>query len=176
MMADFMRGKPTPELPENIKKGIILHRAIDDFTDHHSINHEAMQHFKETAGRFSPVFLDIAYDYFLAGHTHYFPNQEALNHFAQETYNKLEKHLAHTDERFQTMFYRMRDQNWLARYNKDESMERSFNSVTYRTKHITDTGPIFESFLQHKNELKAAFDAFFPALETHVKNLLFRVD
>lgn len=176
MMADFIRGKPLPALPEDIRKGIYLHRAIDDYTDHHPVNHEAYDAFRETAGRFSPVFLDIAYDYFLASHTNYFPNQTLLDAFAADTYQKIENNISYTDERFQSMFFRMRDQNWLARYNKTASMERSFFSVTYRTKHITDTKPVFEAFLKHQTELKQAFDTFFPDLENHVKEMLFRVD
>lgn len=175
MMADYIRGKPTSDLPQKIREGILLHREIDDFTDHHAVNHEATKYFKETAGRFAPVFLDIAYDYFLASHSTYFPSQENLDAFAKDTYVKIAKHLQHTDERFQSMFQRMSQQNWLARYNQTESMERSFHSVTYRTKHITDTQPIFQAFLQHKTELKAAFDVFFPQVEAHVKNMLFRV-
>ena len=174
MMADFIRGKPLPELPEAIRQGIVLHREIDDFTDHHAINHEAYAFFRPSAGKFAPVFLDIAYDYFLSNHPAYFPDQESLNRFAADTYRGIGQHLAHTDERFQQMFVRMRDQNWLARYNQTESMARSFHSVTYRTKHITDTEPIFEAFLTHQTGLKAAFDAFFPDLEQHVKNMLFR--
>lgn len=175
MMADFIRGKPLPHLPEDIKKGIILHRAIDDFTDHYAGNHEAYSFFRESAGRFAPVFLDIAYDYFLANHKSYFPTQQVLDKFAADTYQQIENNLSHTDERFQTMFFRMRDQNWLARYNKTENIERSFFSVTYRTKHVTDTQPVFAAFLKYENELKSAFDAFFPDLEKHVKEMLFRV-
>jgi len=173
MMADFMRGKPTPDLPEDIRRGIVLHRAIDDFTDHHHTNHEAYQIFRPSAGRFAPVFLDIAYDYFLARHTHYFPTQKHLDDFAAQTYRGIENHLQHTGERFQGMFVRMRDQNWLARYNKPESIARSFHSVTYRTTHVTDTRPVFEAFTENEKALKSAFDAFFPDLVAHVKNMLF---
>lgn len=174
LMADFIRGKPAPELPADIRKGILLHREIDDFTDHHPVNHEAFNFFRPTAGRFAPVFLDIAYDYFLATSPVYFPDRQALETFADETYRGVDQHLAHTGERFQSMYVRMRDQNWLARYNRTESIARSFHSVTYRTTHVTDTAPVFQAFLDREDGLRAAFDAFFPDLVTHVKNMLFR--
>ena len=174
MMADFIRGKPLPALPEKIREGIRVHREIDDFTDHHPVNREAYTVFKPSAGRFAPVFLDIAYDYFLANDTRYFTGQRALDDFAENTYREVEKHLAHTGDRFPQLFARMRDQNWLARYNQTQSMERSFHSLTYRTPHITDTAPVFAAFMEHENRLEAAFGAFFPDLEQHVKNMLFR--
>lgn len=175
MMADFTRGKPTPSLPEKIKNGILLHREIDDFTDHHPINIATYALFRESAGRFAPVFLDIAYDYFLANSSQYFPTQEKREAFAQNTYQAIEKHIEHTGERFQELFFRMKAQNWLARYNQKESIARSFHSVTYRTKHITNTDTIFEAFEKQENQLQQAFDSFFPELETHVKKMLFRL-
>lgn len=174
LMADFIRGKPLPDLPEEIRKGIYLHREIDDFTDHHAVNHEAYEFFKPTAGRFAPVFLDIAYDYFLATDTRYFADQTALDRFSEQTYQHVERHLEHTGERFQEMFKHMRHRNWLANYNKPQSIARSFHGITYRTKHITDTAPIYAAFLSHENGLREAFGRFFPDLEAHVKNMLFR--
>lgn len=172
-MADFIRGKPLPNLPAGIQNGIRLHRAIDDFTDKHEINAQAYAYLRSSSGRLAPVFLDIAYDYFLASHAHYFPNEAALGMFAAETFDKVDAQLMHTDERFSSMYARMKEQNWLLKYREKENMARSFNSVTYRTKLITDTTPVFEEFLKNEKELKSAFDAFFPDLEVHVKNMLF---
>jgi len=36
-IADEIKGKSYKEFPKDIQKGIILHRAIDDFTDHHPL-------------------------------------------------------------------------------------------------------------------------------------------
>ena len=35
MISDFVKGKARFQYPEGIQKGIMLHRAIDDFTDTH---------------------------------------------------------------------------------------------------------------------------------------------
>jgi len=173
LMADFIRGKPLPNLPASIQNGIRLHRAIDDFTDKHEINRQAYAYLRSSSGRLAPVFLDIAYDYFLASHGYYFPNETVLSKFAHETYEKVDAQLMHTDNRFSSMYARMKEQNWLLKYRDKANMARSFNSVTYRTKLITNTAPVFEEFLKNENELKSAFDAFFPDLEIHVKNMLF---
>ena len=36
-IADFVKGKKKDDYPPAIKKGIELHRSIDDFTDHHPL-------------------------------------------------------------------------------------------------------------------------------------------
>lgn len=175
LMADLVRGKPLTELPERIKKGIELHREIDRFTDDHPVNHEAYRIFRSSGGRLAPVFLDIVYDYFLANHVHFFQNESALHDFAMVTYVKIEGQLHHTQPRFQELFENMKTRNWLYNYRIRENMARSIHSVTYRTKLIENTTPVFEAFLENENELKSAFDAFFPDLERHVKNMLFSI-
>ena len=46
MIADFVKNRDVARLPESIQKGIKLHRAIDTFTDAHSLIHEAKAPFR----------------------------------------------------------------------------------------------------------------------------------
>lgn len=173
LMADFIRGKPSLLLPQKITEGIFLHRQIDDFTDHHPVNLEVKQVFKATAGRFSGVFLDIAYDHFLSNHPVYFPQEHTILNFSKEIYAKVDNHLSHAPVEFRDLFFRMKTDNWLIRYRHAQNISGSFRSISMRTRYITDTRPIYEAFIQNKKELESAFYTFFPDLETHVKNLLF---
>jgi acyl carrier protein phosphodiesterase len=83
------------------------------------------------------------------------------------------EHLAFTPEKFQILFRRMSDHDWLSGYRAEQNIARSFHSVTFRTKLITDTSPVYETFRREKTLLNRHFERFFPDLETHVKNLLF---
>lgn len=176
LMADVLRGKPAETLPAKIREGIFIHRQIDDFTDHHPENSQAAEIFKKSAGRLAPVFLDIAYDYFLANHAEHFPTQTHLNAFARQTYDSVHEHLAFTPEKFQILFRRMSDHDWLSGYRAEQNISRSFHSVTFRTKLLTDTAPVYETFRREKKLLNRHFERFFPELENHVKNLLFSRD
>lgn len=173
-MADTVKGKPSEDLPEKIRQGIYLHRAIDSFTDTHPENRKALEFFRPTAGRLAPVFLDIAYDYFLANHTPIFAEEKDLKQFAVNTYESVEKHLHFTSEKFCFLFQRMKQHDWLSGYCKEENMARSFHSISLRTKLINDTLPVFHTFNSAKTELHKHFERFFPELENHVKNMLFR--
>ncbi len=174
LMADMVKGKPPEDLPEKIRQGIYLHRAIDSFTDAHPENRKALQLFRPTAGRLAPVFLDIAYDYFLANHPLIFAEEKDLKQFAVTTYESVDKHLHFTSEKFRFLFYRMKQHDWLSGYRKEENMARSFHSVTLRTTLINDTLPVFHTFISAKSSLHDHFLRFFPDLENHVKNMLFR--
>jgi acyl carrier protein phosphodiesterase len=174
LMADSVKGKPSEDLPQKIKEGIYLHRAIDSFTDTHPENRKAVQLFRTTAGRLASVFLDISYDYFLANHPPAFQHEYELKQFAEKTYDSVEHHIHTTPEKFRFLFQRMKQHNWLSGYRHEENIARSFSSIAMRTSLIHDTRPVFNAFISAKSDLQAHFQCFFPELESHVKNMLFR--
>src|ERR1700752_360781 len=65
-IADYVKGKKKDEYPPGIKKGIELHRAIDDFTDHHEITSRSKNRLRSKYGKYSGVITDLYYDHFLA--------------------------------------------------------------------------------------------------------------
>ena len=65
-MADGIRGNNYLNFSEDIKKGILLHRYIDTFTDAHPIYRQSKRRLHEKYGHYSGVIMDIVYDHFLA--------------------------------------------------------------------------------------------------------------
>ena len=66
LISDFVKGKKKYDYPPRILGGIDLHRAIDEFTDDHTVNKEAAKIFKPFYGLYSSAFIDVVYDHFLA--------------------------------------------------------------------------------------------------------------
>src|SRR5436190_842749 len=66
-IGDFVRGRNLAEqFGEKIARGIELHRAIDAFTDHHSVVKQSKTRLRPKYGHYSGVIVDIFYDHFLA--------------------------------------------------------------------------------------------------------------
>ena len=65
-IADSVKGKQYLEYPPGIIDGIVLHRAIDTFTDTHPIVSRSVERLFERYGHYSRVIVDILYDHFLA--------------------------------------------------------------------------------------------------------------
>src|SRR4051812_26110944 len=63
LISDFVKGKAQYTYPEQIQKGIRLHRAIDTFTDTHDATKEAMHFFKTPYRLYSGPIVDILYDH-----------------------------------------------------------------------------------------------------------------
>ena len=65
-MADSIKGDNYNNYPEYIRKGILLHRSIDSFTDLHPVFRKSKHRLHDRYGHYSGVIMDIFYDHFLA--------------------------------------------------------------------------------------------------------------
>ena len=67
-------------------------------------------------------------------------------------------------ENYKKMLVRMEQDDWLTNYRENQgiqfSMQNVLNTATYLEKNI----PVFEVFLNHKEQLQFYFDAFYPDL------------
>jgi acyl carrier protein phosphodiesterase len=66
MLGDFVRGTPDPALPEAVRKGITLHRAVDSYTDRHPEVVAARALFAPPYRRYAGIALDMWFDHCLA--------------------------------------------------------------------------------------------------------------
>ncbi len=65
-IGDYVKGKKYMNYPEEIGKGILLHRQIDLFTDNHQKTREAKKWFRNEFGLYSGIIIDFLFDHFLA--------------------------------------------------------------------------------------------------------------
>lgn len=165
MISDFVKGKKKYEYAVRIQMGITLHRKIDEYTDSHPATRQAKEFLKISAGPYAGAFVDIVYDHFLANDPYEFEEGE-LADFAQSTYLQLESFQKEFPDKFQRFFYYMHKQNWLLNYRSTGGIHNSFRGLCHRAKYIHDAEPVFEAFLVHYEELKMAYELFFPHVKT----------
>lgn len=90
-IGDFIKGSSYVRYAPSIRKGIILHRKIDFFTDNHPVFKESSRRFQPMYRRYSGVVTDIAYDHFLAAYWNQF-SQQTLKSFVSESHRILIMH------------------------------------------------------------------------------------
>lgn len=168
-VADFLRGKEIRELTPGIQFGVQLHRKIDSFTDQHQAVKESLLILKEKQGRYSPVVLDVYYDYFLANnwdlysdlslkdystsvialfnnHKHLFPKQTLMAHESLTTHN------------------------WLLNYKYKEGLAHSFNNIKKRLSFKNNLDNVLDDLEELSPELEPLFLTFYPELLKMAKN------
>ncbi len=160
MISDDVKGKKQFEYSEQIRCGIQLHRAIDQFTDSHECVKEAKKIFNPELGLYSGAFIDIAFDYYLANDIARFKTEKELENFASTCYDVLENNSSIFPEKFASLFPYMKTQNWLYHYKDDYGIQQSFRGLTNRAKYINKNHQGFQVFLNNKKEMKKIYDVF----------------
>ncbi|OQP67061.1 ACP phosphodiesterase [Niastella vici] len=163
LFSDFVKGKQVNQYPEEVQKGILLHRAIDSFTDEHAATREAKNIFKPHYRLYSAAFIDVSYDHFLANDWQQFTD-DSLSEFSQQVYDSLDKYLDLCPEPFKRMFPYMKQQNWLYNYRNRSGIEKSFAGVVHRAAYLTDSQTAFKLFEDNYHKLQQYYADFFPAL------------
>lgn len=168
IISDFVKGKAQYDYPQEIQKGIRLHRAIDAFTDAHAATKEAANFFKTPYRLYSGPIVDILYDHFLANDTTVFPN-ESLLFFTQTVYKTLDKKAAYFPPLFARVFPYMKSENWLWSYRTPQGMQRSLNGLARRATFLTESETAFQLFQQHYNKLENCYRNFIPDVKSFAK-------
>jgi len=91
-IGDWIKGKAYQQYPLEVQKGILLHRAIDDFTDKHPVTRAWAKRLKSHYHKYAGVVVDILYDHFLSVRWNEFTN-EPLHVFINEAYETMREHL-----------------------------------------------------------------------------------
>jgi len=73
-IGDYVKGRDYLKYPDLVRKGIILHRHIDAFTDRHPVVHRSKIFFSKKYHKYSGVVTDIIYDHFLQRSGTFFHN------------------------------------------------------------------------------------------------------
>lgn len=90
-IGDYVKGSAYTKYSPRIAKGILLHRAIDDFTDRHPKVIEAKQLLQPSFRLYSGIFVDMFYDHFLASQWQEF-SSIPLKRFTRRFYRSMVWH------------------------------------------------------------------------------------
>jgi acyl carrier protein phosphodiesterase len=163
-MADSIRGNQYLTYPNEIQKGVLLHRHIDSFTDFHPIYRKSKHRLHEKYGHYSGVIMDIMYDHFLAKNWNTF-SEIPLEKYAASFYELLQKEESLLTERTKNMIPYMIAQNWLVSYASLEGLETILFQMDYRTKNRVNMPEAMKELKQFETEFESEFFAFFDELQ-----------
>jgi len=131
-IADSIRGNRYLHFPEKIQQGIILHRAIDSYTDAHPVHKKSSKRLHSNHGHYSRVIVDVFYDHFLAKNWATY-SEEDLGAFVARFYQLLKENYEILPQPTKHLMpYMIRD-NWLLNYAYMEGIDRVLKGLYRRT-------------------------------------------
>ncbi|MCF6349154.1 MAG: acyl carrier protein phosphodiesterase [Flavobacteriaceae bacterium] len=162
-IADNIKGNKYKHLPQEIQKGISLHREIDSFTDSNDIVRRSKRRLHERYKHYDGVIIDILYDHYLAKNWSDY-SQIPLNEYVQNFYNLLESNYDLLPEKIQHFLPYMISGNWLYNYRTIEGIEKVLQGMDRRTKNKSQMYLAIEDLKLHHDDFEIDFTQFFKEL------------
>ena len=171
-IADSVPGRQLKSYPPAVQTGIRLHRAIDTYTDQHSVVRRATQRLRVAGyGKYAGVISDMFLDHFLA---HNFPDfsSESLPDFTRRVYALLAARQPEMPPRVQRFFPCMAEHNWLLAYAETNGIRRALSGLSRRASVGSGMETAVAELERNYGEYEADFRAFFPELQRQVATKL----
>ena len=170
-MADGVRGKQYENFPIDIQKGILLHRAIDTFTDAHPIFRQSTKKLHSRYHHYAGVIVDMYYDHFLAKNWPAY-SEETLENYSARFYQSLLDNPAILTTKTQYLLPYMIKYNWLVNYQSIPGLERILSQIDHRTKNQSLMRFATEELVAHYDEFESEFSLFYKEVHQFSNNKL----
>lgn len=167
-IADSIKGKKYLNFPEGIQKGIILHRAIDSYTDTHPLVRKGASRLFKNYRHYSGVIVDIFYDHFLASNWKEY-SDTPLEKFIADFYILLKNNYSILPSPIQRFLPYMIQDNWLLSYATLEGIERILYQMNQRTGDISKMDKAVIDLQEHYAVYQKEFQDFFPQLQNYAR-------
>lgn len=159
-MADSIKGRKYLKYPEKIQTGIILHRAIDYFTDTHPVFKQSTKRLFPTYGHYSGVIVDIFYDHFLAVQWSKYSGTP-LEQYTLDFYTLLSENYEILPARVKNFLPYMVNDNWLLSYASVHGIEQVLSGLNRRTGKKSDMHLAINELKEHYQDFQFEFEIFF---------------
>ena len=162
-MGDYVKGKNYLLFPELVKKGILIHRDIDTFTDMHPITRQSKQRIAARYHKYAGIIIDIFYDHFLASLWDEF-STISLNDFVSRTYDLLKRNYKVLPAAIKMWFPTFLENNWMMAYTTVDGIELVLERMAANTSLPNHADYAVEVLSDNYEIFKEDFLEFFPRI------------
>ncbi len=166
-IGDYVKGFELARYSEKVRKGIMLHRHIDSFTDTNLIVKRSKTRIIEKYRKYSGIIVDIFYDHFLVNAWPTYSN-EPIHEFVLGVHGILCRHIDALPEGVRLFLPSFIKNNWIQKYSSIEGLEDILHRMSSRTTLPEETDFAIKVLREEYDQFAAEFAAFFPSLISYV--------
>lgn len=168
LAGDFVKGRLGDQFPTAIRRGIVQHRKIDEFTD----THPAVAAFRRVIaaehGHYSRVIADVFFDHFLACDWDDY-SAEPFEDFLERVFATLDPLIARMPGRLRIVYPIMRQQRWLESYADVEGIHTALRNLSRRFSRAPKLGGAAHLLRDARGTLGAHARRFLPEVIEYAK-------
>ncbi len=169
LLGDFVKGRSAEQYRPAVRRGILLHRQIDRYTDAHALVRASRALVSPERRRFAGIMMDVFYDHFLARHWQRYADV-ALGDFSREVYAILLRRQREFPERLQAIVPRMVSNDWLGRYRELDGIAVAVDGISRRLRRPNTLAGAASELTANYARVQGYFLAFFPQLMAFVQH------
>lgn len=167
-IGDYVKGNSYNNFPAQIKKGILLHRKIDSFTDSHPIVKKHKNYFYDKYHKYAGVITDIIYDHYLAHNWHMF-SEVAFEEYINNTYSFFHDRIDDMPEEMKIIVPNIIKNNWFHSYLTIEGIESVLIGMSKGTSLPPEYNFAIKVFRKNYEVIKHDFFNYFAYLIEYVE-------
>jgi acyl carrier protein phosphodiesterase len=162
-MGDYVKGRNYVHLPELVRKGILIHRDIDTYTDAHPITRRSRLRLVERYHKYAGVIVDIFYDHFLASRWEDYCGIP-LEEYVDRTYDLLKRNYKSLPQGIKVWFPTFLENNWMLAYKTVDGIELVLDRMSANTSLPDHTAFAIKRMRDRYEEFERDFQEFFPGI------------
>jgi acyl carrier protein phosphodiesterase len=167
-IGDYVKGKNWEKYPEQVKRGILLHRRIDSFTDRHPVVFKSKSHLQPKFHKYSGVIVDIFYDHFLASEWKNF-SKHPLPEYVINMYETLVANYFLLPNEIKAFLPFFIINNWLEAYTTTQGISGVLRRMVKRTSLPNETTFAMAELKKSYTVFRDEFYEYFPQLISYVE-------
>ena len=129
IFGDFVKGKDLSKYSKKVQQGIILHRKIDDYIDHHPIVLDLIHRLYKPLPKVAGIAIDLYFDHLLAKHWGKY-STISLKQFITKFEDTVLKREEFDKENFWMVIDRMKAGQWLQHSESMYGLTKSSEGVS----------------------------------------------
>lgn len=159
-IGDFVKGRQYERYPLMVRKGILLHRQIDAYTDVHPMVKNSKTHFQDHYKRYAGVVVDLIYDHYLASNWNSY-SMQPLPQFVSQVHALLMKNYFRLPGEVKQFLPFLIQSRRLENYKHFDGIERSLTIMTRNSSLPDHVHYAMNQLHRHYGELEHEFTLFF---------------
>ncbi len=160
---DYYKGPLRGELPEDIERGVRLHRAVDAYTDSHPLIAQLRRELPGELRRYAGILIDLSFDHFLSKHWDHYCDIP-LAQFNAAVYRSLQSREHALSGGSRRMLARLVEYDILGLYLDWETVPASAARIGQRLRRSNPLADIGPQLSPARGMLEQAFLGFYPDL------------
>ena len=171
LLGDFVKGRLSEDCyTPGIRRGIMMHRRIDSWTDSHEITRKCARLISPERRRWSRVIIDIFYDHLLAVNWERY-SDEGLRDFLDRAYGIILGAADIFPERAAARIITIVEDGWIEKYRSVSGLSVVFEGMSRRVRRKNPLSGSEQELVAHYDEMNEHFNRFFPEILEYAKHL-----